>query len=411
MTPKWALNQAAGRVALAAIVCGCIAGTGAEQLPQVNRSHSFGPDQCGPADPSYIKMANETGGVPLFLQRSEAGKAMQLMVESTRENVSTVLWASAKLVGVGQEFEIPVDSVTERITFTFSVDTKGMKLALREPNGREVSIGSPGAQDTELNCGRIVTVVKPQAGRWRAEVSGSGTFWLEAKAQSAIYFIKAEFVEVGGRPGHKGMFRIQGQPIARKPARLQVSMSAGDARTTEFALVSAKGDVIERLHLHATSDDRDFLDLAGEVELPAVPFRVAVTGRDEREMPYQRFYAPLFHAENVQVVPKFGFDEIAPGEKKTGEFEVRNFGPARSFKVTVTDAHRFVTKVEPQELTLGANGIGKLHVQLAAPADTQRGVGDDVIVVVASTSGTPTTNSATVHLSVGGNSGAADGHQ
>lgn len=400
MTPKWALIQAAGRVALAAIICGCIVGAGAQQLPQVNRSHSFGPDQCGPADPSYIKTANETGGVPLFLQRSEAGKAMQLMVESTRENVSTVLWASAKLAGVGPKFEIPVDAVTERITFTFSVDTKGTKLALREPNGREVGIGSPGTQDTELNCGRIVNVVKPQAGRWRAEVSGTGTFWLEAKAQSEIYIIKAEFVEVGGRPGHEGLFRIQGQPIAGKLARLQVSMSAGDARTTEFALVSARGDVLERLHLHATSDDRDFLDLAGEVELPAVPFRIAVTGRDEREMPYQRFYAPLFHAESVQVIPKFSFDEIVPGEKKTGELEVRNFGPARTFKVTVTDAHRFVLKVEPQEVMLGANGIGKLHVQLAVPADTQRGVGDDVIVVVASTSGTPTTNSAIVHLSV-----------
>jgi von Willebrand factor A domain-containing protein 7 len=411
MTPNWALIHAAGRVAFAAIIYGSIAGAGAQQFPQVNRSHSFGPNQCGPADPSYIKTANETGGVPLFLQRSEAGKAMQLMVESTRENVSTVLWASAKLAGVGQKFEIPVDSVTERITFTFSVDTKGMKLALREPNGQEVSIGSPGAQDTELNCGRLITVVKPQAGKWLAEVSGTGTFWLEAKAQSEIYFIKAEFVEMGGRPGHEGLFRIQGQPIAGKPARLQVSMSAGDARTTEFALVSARGDVLERLHLHATSEDRDFLDLAGEVELPGVPFRIALTGRDEREMPYQRFYAPLFHAESVQVVPKFGFDEIAPGEKKTGELDVRNFGPARTFKVTVTDAHRFVTEVEPQELMVAANGIGKLHVQLAAPADTQRGVGDDVIVVVASTSGAAASNSAIVHLSVGGNSGAADGHR
>lgn len=397
-------------VAVVAAVCACVGGVGAQQVPQVNRSHSFGPDQCGPADSSYIKTANETGGVPLFLQRSEAGKSMQLMRESIRENVSTVLWASAKLAGAAQTFEIPVDSVTERITFTFSVDTKGSKLVLRQPGGQEVVAGSAGVEDTELNCGRLITVVKPRAGRWNAEVSGSGTFWLEAQAQSDIYFIKAEFVEVGGRPGHEGLFRIQGQPVAGKPATLQVSMSAGDTRSTEFALVSAKGDVLEKVHLHTTGNDRDFLDLAGDVVLPSVPFRVAVTGRDEKEMPYQRFYSSLFHAESVQVRPKFGFDEIAPGEKKTGEFEVKNFGPAQTFKATVVDAHKFVTKVEPLELSLGVNESRKLSVAIAVPVGTQAGVGDDVIVVVASTTGTPTTNSAIVHLSVTGKA-SADGQR
>src|SRR4051812_23089941 len=120
MAPKEVSVQRAACVALSAFVCVCVAGGSAQQLPTVNRSHSFGPNHCGPADPVYIKTANETGGVPLFLQRGEAGKAMQLMMESTRENVSIVLWSSAKLAGAGQRFEIPVDSVTERITFTFS---------------------------------------------------------------------------------------------------------------------------------------------------------------------------------------------------------------------------------------------------------------------------------------------------
>ena len=396
------------RVVLGAVTCVYVAGAGAQQMPQVNRSHSFGPDQCGPADPAYIRTANETGGVPLFLQRSEAGKAMQLMRESTRDNVSTVLWASAKLASGGQKFEIPVDSTTERITFTFSVDTKGTRLVLRQPNGQEAGVGSPGAENTELNCGRIITVVKPQAGTWRAEISGNGTYWLEAQAQSDIYFIKAEFVELGGRPGHEGLFRIQGQPIAGQPATLQVSISATQARTTEFALVSSKGDVLEKLQLKTTDDDRDFLELTGEIALPNVPFRIAVMGRDTKGKTYQRLDSPLFHAESVQVVPRLSFDEIAPGTTRTGEFEVRNFGAARTFKATVTDAHRFVSKVEPQELFVGAHGSGKLHVRLAVPAGTKTGDGDDVIVVVASTSGTPTTNSAIVHLSVAGTAGGSD---
>src|SRR5439155_19552685 len=37
-----------------------------------NTSRSFSPGACGPADPAYIHTAEETGGIPMFLQRSEA---------------------------------------------------------------------------------------------------------------------------------------------------------------------------------------------------------------------------------------------------------------------------------------------------------------------------------------------------
>src|ERR1700751_5861498 len=153
-----------GAVALVMVSAGLPA------LGQRNPSHSFGPDQCGPVDAAYIRTANETGGMPLFLQRSEAGKAMQLMRESTRENVSTVLWASAKLAGSSQAFEIPVDSVTERITFTFSVDTKSSRLLLGKPDGQAIGPGAGRTEASELNCGRLIPVVKPAAGTWRAEV-------------------------------------------------------------------------------------------------------------------------------------------------------------------------------------------------------------------------------------------------
>src|SRR5258705_7180201 len=93
--------------------------------PSTNRSKAFGPDACGPADPAYIHSANETGGIPMFLQRSEAAKAFHLVRESTRNNVSTVFWATGTLDGKPQAITIPVDSVTKRITITFSVDTKG----------------------------------------------------------------------------------------------------------------------------------------------------------------------------------------------------------------------------------------------------------------------------------------------
>jgi hypothetical protein len=410
MVPAGNLKAIFDHALAAAALCACVSAVPAQQTSGVNPSHRFAPGACGPADPAYIRAADETGGVPLFLQRSEAGKAVQLMRESTRENVSTELWASAKLDGGMQKFEIPVDSVTERITFTFSVDTKGNRLALRGPDGQQIGEGSARTEDTELNCGRVITVTKPQPGMWHAEVSGSGTYWLEAQAQSDIYFISAEFVKLGGRPGHEGLFKIQGQPLAGEPATLQASVSATDAKTTDFWFVSERGDVLQKLRMKSSDADREFLEFTGDVALPSVPFRLSVSGRDTKGMQYQRFYGPLFHAESVEVVPKLKFDELAPGSTQEAQFEVRNLGPARSFKATVTDARRFVSLVEPRELVIGARQDALLRVQLAVPPGTAKGIGDDLVILVSSTSGTATTNSAVVRLTVADNTQGQPSH-
>ncbi|MGB0036680.1 MAG: hypothetical protein WBP79_14510, partial [Candidatus Acidiferrales bacterium] len=298
----------------------------------------------------------------------------------------------------------PVDSVTKRITFTFSVDTKGNRLNLSQPSGGTITEGLAGTEDTELNCGRILTVSSPEAGEWRAEITGTGRFWLEAKAQSDIFFVGVEFVSKGGRPGHEGLFRIQGEPVAGSPATLQASLSASATMTTEFYLVSERGQIIQKLPMHAVNADRGFLEFVGSVDLPSVPFRVAVMGRDSNGEQYQRFFSNLFHAESVEISPKLDFDQLSAGSTTQAAFTVRNIGFPRTFKLTVTDAHQFVSKVEPKELVLGAGESGTVRVDLTVPIETSPGVGDDLVIVARSTAGPPTSNSSVVHLSVSSSS-------
>jgi von Willebrand factor A domain-containing protein 7 len=368
--------------------------------PSTNGSRAFGPDACGPADPAYIHTANETGRIPMFLQRSEAAKAFHLVRESTRNDVATVFWGTGLLDGKPLTVKIPVDSVTKRITFTFSVDTKGNHLKLMQPSGGTITEGLASTEVTELNCGRILTVSSPEAGEWRAEITGAGRYWMEAQAQSDIYFVDVEFVKKGGRPGHEGLFRIQGQPVAGSAATLQASLSANSTKTNEFYLVSEGGQAIQKLQMHTVNSDREFLEFVGSVELPNVPFRVAVIGRDSNDKHYQRFFSNLFHAESVEVSPKLDFDELSAGSTKQVAFTVRNIGNARTFDMTVTDAHQFVSKVEPKELALRAGESGTVRVDLTVPAGTPPGVGEDVVIVAASTVGPPTSNSSVVHFSV-----------
>jgi hypothetical protein len=340
----------------------------------------------------------------MFLQRSEAAKSFHLMRESTRFNVSTVFWATGNLDPQSQTIEIPVDSVTQRITFAFSVDTKGGKLVLQQPSGGRITEATASTEITELNCGRIVTIVSPEPGIWRAELAGSGKFWLEAQAQSDIFLINVQFVKQGGRPGHEGMFRIQGQPVAGQPATLEASLSGKAVSSTEFHLVSERGVAIQQLKMHAVNSDRDFLEMMGTQELPSVPFRVAVTGRDIHGKTYQRFFAGLFHAENVEVIPKLDFDELPAGTTRQAIFALRNIGAPRTFKFTVTDARHFVSNVEPKEIELGAGEMRTIAVDLSVPAGTAAGTGDDLVIVAASTAGPPATNSSVVYLSVSGSS-------
>src|ERR1700722_18240181 len=373
----------------------------AQTQSSTNRSRAFGPDACGPADAAYIHTANETGGIPMFLQRSEAAKAFHLVRESTRNNVATVFWATGTL-DAKQILRVPVDSLTKRITFTFSGDTKGNEFKVTQPSGGAITESSSSTEVTELNCGRILTVASPEAGEWLAEITGKGRYWIEAQGQSDIFFVSVGFGKKGGRPGHEGLFRMQGQPLVGAPATLQASLSASATKATEFYLVNEQGHTIQKLPMDAVNSDRQFLEFVGSMDLPNVPFRIAVMGRDSNDTQYQRFFASLFHAESVsvEVSAKPGVHELSPGTTMQIAFTVRNIGFPRTFKITVTDTQKFLTNAAPKELALGAGESGTVQVELTVPAATASGVGDDLVIVAASTAGPPTSNSSVVHLSV-----------
>jgi von Willebrand factor A domain-containing protein 7 len=339
-------------------------------------------------------------GCPCFFSRPKRPRHFISFGSPPETTWGTVFWATGTFDAGPQTFEIPVDSVTRRITFSFSVDTKGSKLILTQPSGGAIVEATASKEITELNCGRIVTVSAPETGIWRLQITGTGKFWIEVQAESDIHIIRAEFVKKGGRPGHEGLFKIPGQPLAGILAILQVSLSAQDVETAEFRLVSDRGDTIQELRMQPENSDGDFREYLGSLEPPKQPFRVAVSGRDSKRQSYQRFFPALFHAETVEVLPEHGSDELSAGNTTTLTFNLRNIGPSDSFKITVTDAHKFVSHVSSQELTLGTGESKTLRVELTVPVGTAPGTGDDIVVVAASTSGSATSNSSVVHFSV-----------
>jgi uncharacterized membrane protein len=106
----------------------------------------------------------------------------------------------------------------------------------------------------------------------------------------------------------------------------------------------------------------------------------------------------------MEISSKLDFDELSAGGTTQVAFTVRNIGFPRKIKLKVTDAHQFVNDVEPKELALSAGESGTVRVDLAVPAGTAPGIGDDLVIVAQSTTGPPTSNSSILHLSVSSSS-------
>lgn len=367
---------------------------------QQRRSHiRYGPGVCGPADPTYIRTAEESGGQPLFLAPDEIAKSFALVSELTRANHVTLLWARGELSD-GHDFVVPVDSTVQRLVFSLSFDTPGGELAAFDPNGKQVNGGTPGAEVTHLNCGGIVRVAPPAPGNWRVRVSGKGRFWLEASGVSDIFMVDAEFVRLAGRPGHEGYFRISGQPVADQPAMLRVELS-GKTRNVKFHLISPEATNLERVLMRSDSAGSEQSEYLGELSLPLASFRLAATGEDETGHPFERIFSSLFHAETVEVTPL----DLAPEDVPAGKivpmrFRIRNAGAAREFRILAVDTRSFLTRHEPQVLSLGGGESRELPVELNIPASTPAYTRDTVIVTATSTSAPATTNSAVVEFDV-----------
>src|SRR6185295_4203163 len=97
-------------------------------------------DSCGRADPSYIRVANESGGQPMFLKPSEVGRVGHFIREQTGNNRETLLWATGT-IDRGRQFPVPIDSTVERVTFSLSVDGEGGRLTIVRPSGVPVRSG------------------------------------------------------------------------------------------------------------------------------------------------------------------------------------------------------------------------------------------------------------------------------
>ena len=319
----------------------------------------YGPGVCGPLDPTYVKVATGTGGQPYPLSPEEIGRSPGPMSSAFFKEL--ILWASGERE---HSYLIPVDSTVTRMMLAGTFDGTGGAVTVTAPDGRVVQQGA-GVEDTALNCGRITIVDTPATGNWQVRVAPTSRFWLTVHANSDLSLSGAEFVERDARSERGRVVRIEGEPIAGRPATLRVSLASG-FRNPTFHLVSVDAQPIRTVDL-PSSDSDEFI---GVIDPPRDAFRVMVIGRDESGSTVQRITAGLFHTEPIEVVPPEG-ETVTAGATVPVTFTIRNHGSAVHLTLVAADGRGTVLAVEPPALDLAAGTEGVATVRLRVPADGQ----------------------------------------
>jgi hypothetical protein len=356
---------------------------------------SFGPGRCGPIDPTYVRIATETGGQIFPLAPSEIAQMGAFMAEASRGDSAMILWAGGTAADADGGFVVPVDGSVRQLTLSITFDGIGGSAVIVKPDGAVVRAGT-GPRDAVLNCGRFLSIDAPEAGAWRVTPNPSSRFWLVAHARSDRDLLTAEFVLRGGRPGHEGLFPIDGSPIAGRPAILRVAWSEPDERMPVFELFSAQGRPIQRVTLDRVGDD----EFVGEIELPSSPFRVGVSGTTADGPRYQRMTGRMYRPESVEVVAP-GLDEVNAGADTPIAFTVRNHGGRGRYRVTATVGGEVLTRVEPPVLDFAAPGEQRVTVWLPARTIAAAGTSLELLVVASSEDqNRPSWNSAFLRLAI-----------
>jgi hypothetical protein len=221
---------------------------------------------------------------------------------------------------------------------------------------------------------------------------------LSVTGKSDISLHAVEFVELGGRPGHEGMFPIHGQPIVGKPTHLQATV-VGEARQVTFELITPEGQSLQKISLKSIHSDKDDQEFAGNVSLPAQPFRIIASGTDPSGQHFQRLHEALI-SPNTLSLALVNATDLKAGKTSAFTFQVTNLGNTDKFRLIAVCANRWPTQVSHSDVTLTRGESAKVSVTVSVPAGTSAYSGADLILTATSEGEPNLSNSFVQRLSV-----------
>jgi von Willebrand factor A domain-containing protein 7 len=341
---------------------------------------------CSPLDPAYIRVASDSGGQLFFLQRFEGGAVTQLADLVVRPNSVNLSSFADTLAGTPKTFGVPINAGITTSTISISGTTAATVV---RSDGSTVKASDPGTTIINLSTGVIFSSANPIPGIWNVTVNGSGNVSLIASGESDIQFPLFRFVSPGGRPGHEGVYPIDGFPIAGQTATVEAKLD-GVSNAPQFQLQTQAGSILQSFAL--TSVPGTTNEFAGTITVPNVPFVVSAGGTDSSGTVFQRIVPAPVRPQTVQVLSP-AIQSLLAGQTTTYVFQINDLGPNDTFKVMASDDRGYVASVGPSSVLLSTGGTANVSIQLTVPADVS-GVSSDTLTVTATSPTTGASNFA-----------------
>jgi hypothetical protein len=311
---------------------------------------------CSPIDPVYEEIARDTGGQLVALKNTSTAveNYFAIVEPELTGDLEPMLLLKRTLGDSAADSHIRVDSTMTSLVVNVNMDTKG-KIRLFRPNDTEVIPEDPDSAINELPYGRVINISTPEAGIWRLNIKGSSgvDYTIVAQGNTPLRIYNFDFVELKGKPGHEGLFPIDGDPIIGIGTTAVASLF-GSFSTASFLLATEDGTVLQEPTLEQGNDEADAEDFVGTVEPPKEQFRVYVRGEDTNGFSFIRAYPPMFLAQTIQVeTMAMACDkEMFAGNQFRAIYRVSNHADASaSFNITATANYGTVSRVSQPKVT------------------------------------------------------------
>jgi hypothetical protein len=266
------------RFTLLLAACLCVPITGSAQSKPSGQSSRPGWPCAGKVDPSYVQVAEASGGKVLLFHPTEL-EGMSIDYRAAAQHEETVLRAVGQLDGDRYEMTVPIDTTIESAYFVVSVQCLQL-VSLVTPSGEELSVATPGVEYHPFGSVRLFVVPNPTPGVWKVIAAGRGYFSAIVTARTDLQLDGVEFSAA----------RAAGTGTV-----LDARVS-GAFRQASFHFVAGNGELIESLRLDLRDRSEEGANYQGAVKRPRKDFRVAVTGLDAAGFPFQRMEGRLSSA-------------------------------------------------------------------------------------------------------------------
>src|SRR5690606_38384551 len=138
-----------------------------------------------------------------------------------------------------------------------------------------------------------------EAGAWSVTTEGEERTSVAVSGESELGIRLFRFVAPGGRPGHEGLFAIDGAPLVGQPQQVLVRLDA-PVTTAQLELRDLSGELLVRYDLTSLPDASD--SYLAEVILPDAPFIAYVTGTTLTHEPFQRAIKRAQRAQYLELM-------------------------------------------------------------------------------------------------------------